>query len=96
MNYTQVCTGCGMKQTTDGECWDYGECSKCFVKMSMREIANAQQQVPMRIVPSIYILGPEPHEMNTILDQALQVQPSKFLTPKEIEKAQQNLEWVVS
>lgn len=94
MQLNKICTGCGVKQKRDGECWDYNECYKCFVSMSMNEIAAAQQQVPVEIAPSMYILGPEPHKMSTILDQALQ--EANFATPAEIEKANQNMEWVVS
>jgi len=90
----KICAGCGVKQKKDGECWDYNECSKCFVSMSTSEIAKAQQQVPVKIVaPSIYILG-IPNKISTTLDQALQ--EAHFATPEEIEKANQNMEWVVS
>ena len=94
----KICVRCGVKQVRDGECWDYDECSKCFVNLSTREIVNAQQVVPMKIVPSIYVLGANPDKLTTLLDQALQQIPKEahLATEAEIEKANQNLEWVVS
>ena len=90
----KICTKCGVKQKRDGECWDYDECSKCFVSMTREEIFATQQEVPVQIAPSMYILGPQAHQMNVILDQALK--EAHFSTPAEIEKANQNMEWVVS
>ncbi len=92
--FVKICTRCGVKQKRDGECWDYNECSKCFVSMSTKDIAAAQETVPVLVAPTMYILGPETDKMATVLDQVLQ--EAHLATPEEIEKANQNMEWVVS